>query len=103
MLRMREGKAGSLPMSLLRRWYVLHSSRSAIETEKENKRNRLTGPAAIKSNIFGNHWWSVRMPTRKQEKQLKRQDTAAAKLSRMASADPREEKPILKHTTWVKR
>lgn len=43
------------------------------------------------------------MPTRKQEKQLKREEVGAAKLARMAQTDPRDEKPIVKHTTWGKR
>ena len=78
-------------------------TRFHLPQKKIKQRNRLTEPAAIKSNIFGNHWWSVRMPTRKQEKQLKRQEHESAKAGRTASIDPRLEKTILKHTTWVKR
>ncbi|KAF2441778.1 hypothetical protein P171DRAFT_393275 [Karstenula rhodostoma CBS 690.94] len=58
---------------------------------------------AIKSNIFGQHWWSVRVPTRKQEKQLKRQKREELMRSRMVVPDPREDKPIVEHTTWSKR
>ncbi|KAF9738691.1 meiotic recombination protein ski8 [Paraphaeosphaeria minitans] len=63
----------------------------------------LTLNAAIKSNIFGQHWWSVRMPTRKQEKQLKRQKREELMRSRMVMPDPRENKPIVEHTTWSKK
>ncbi|KAF1975948.1 hypothetical protein BU23DRAFT_551960 [Bimuria novae-zelandiae CBS 107.79] len=58
---------------------------------------------AIKSNIFGDHWWSVRTPTRKQTKQLKWQRRLERQRERTVEPDPREEKPIIKHTNWVKR
>lgn len=43
------------------------------------------------------------MPTRKQEKQLKREKIEEKRRARMVEPDPREEKPILKHTTWGRR
>ncbi|KAJ4357888.1 uncharacterized protein N0V89_002465 [Didymosphaeria variabile] len=58
---------------------------------------------AIKSNIFGQNWWSVRMPTRKQEKQLKREKREELKRARMVQPDPRDDKPIVQHTNWIKR
>ena len=60
---------------------------------------------AIKSNIFGDNWWSVRMPTRKQAKQLKRQSIIEKRQARMIDPDPREAKAklIVKHTTWGRK
>lgn len=43
------------------------------------------------------------MPTRKQEKQLKRQENEDRRYARSVEPDPREEKPIVKHNNWVKR
>lgn len=47
MLRMREGKAGSLPMSLLRRRYVLHSFSSATEKNKTKEPSDRAGSYQI--------------------------------------------------------
>ncbi|KAJ4294569.1 hypothetical protein N0V90_008260 [Kalmusia sp. IMI 367209] len=55
---------------------------------------------AIKTNIFGDKWWSVRMPTPKQAKQLKREQRDELKRQRMAEPDPREVKHIVKHGDW---
>lgn len=43
------------------------------------------------------------MPTRKQEKQLKRQKREEDMRARMVMPDPRNVKPIVEHTTWTKR
>jgi large subunit ribosomal protein L32 len=43
------------------------------------------------------------MPTRKQEKQLKREKRDELKRERMVTPDPREDKPIVEHTNWGKR
>lgn len=43
------------------------------------------------------------MPTRKQEKQLKRQAIQTLQRERSVAADPRDVKPIIEHTTWSKK
>lgn len=63
----------------------------------------LTCIAAIKTNIFRQLNWSIRRPTEKQSKQLRREDRQYAQKNRTMEADPREEKKeqILKHTGWT--
>lgn len=63
----------------------------------------LTCNAAIKTNIFGDKWWSVRMPTKKQDKQLKREKREETRRELQAQPDPREEKHIVKHGDWKSR
>ncbi|KAF1955632.1 hypothetical protein CC80DRAFT_493082 [Byssothecium circinans] len=58
---------------------------------------------AIKTNIFEQVWWSIRKPTVKQQKQLKREARDENKRKRTAEPDPREEKPIIKHGDWRAR
>ncbi|KAF2256570.1 hypothetical protein BU26DRAFT_513378 [Trematosphaeria pertusa] len=58
---------------------------------------------AIKTNIFGDKWWSIRKPTKKQEKQLAREARDEAKRKHISEPDPREVKPILTHTEWKTR
>ncbi|KAF2872661.1 hypothetical protein BDV95DRAFT_606250 [Massariosphaeria phaeospora] len=67
------------------------------------KRSHLLCPYcvdAIKTRIFGQLSWSVRKPTVKQEKQLKREERDFARRKRTSAPDPREEKPVLKQTPW---
>jgi large subunit ribosomal protein L32 len=63
----------------------------------------LTCDAAIKTNIFGDLWWSVRKPTEKQAKQIERENIQEKQRARMARPDPRKETPVIKHTDWTKR
>ncbi|KAF2690714.1 hypothetical protein K458DRAFT_287640 [Lentithecium fluviatile CBS 122367] len=58
---------------------------------------------AIKTNIFGDLWWSVRNPTPKQAKQIEREKIDDRKRARTMLPDPRAEKPVIKHTDWKKR
>ncbi len=62
----------------------------------------LTSVAAIKTNIFRQLNWSIRRPTDKQVKQLRREDREYAMKARTMETDTREEKKkqILKHTGW---
>ena len=63
----------------------------------------LTYDAAIKTNIFGDLWWSVRKPTEKQAKQIEREKIDDRKRIRMTAPDPHKAKPVIKHTDWKKR
>jgi len=63
----------------------------------------LTCDVAIKTNIFGDLWWSVRKPTEKQAKQVERERLQESQRTRMAKPDPRKETPIIKHSDWKKR
>jgi large subunit ribosomal protein L32 len=67
-------------------------------------RSWLTTATAIKTNIFGQLNWSIRRPTEKQAKQLKREERDNARRARAMQPDPRKEKEeqILKHTGWKK-
>ncbi|KAE8843532.1 hypothetical protein HRS9122_04635 [Pyrenophora teres f. teres] len=57
---------------------------------------------AIKTSIFGQINWSIRRPTHKQAKQLKRDRRFEAQRSRTLMPDPRKQKEeqVLKHTGW---
>ncbi|KAL6707891.1 hypothetical protein ACN47E_003565 [Coniothyrium glycines] len=59
---------------------------------------------AIKSTIFGQLNWSIRRPTEKQAKQLKREKILESRRTRIVVADPRKEAEdqVLKHTGWKK-
>ncbi|EDU47068.1 RpmF Ribosomal protein L32 [Pyrenophora tritici-repentis] len=57
---------------------------------------------AIKTTIFGQLNWSIRRPTPKQAKQLKRDRRFEAIRARTMLPDPRKQKEdqVLKHTGW---
>lgn len=84
-------------MPILRGRYVLLQS---VEVERKQC---LTCNAAIKSNIFGERFWSIRMPTEKQKKQLKREARDEAKRKLSTEPDPKKDKPIIAHGEWTRR
>ncbi|CAI6338722.1 unnamed protein product [Periconia digitata] len=61
---------------------------------------------AIKTNIFGQAWWSVRKPTEKQLKQIKREERQN-KLRRLtykpSPTDYDAKDPIIKHGDWKQK
>ncbi|PVI07996.1 hypothetical protein DM02DRAFT_637798 [Periconia macrospinosa] len=59
---------------------------------------------AIKTNIFGQAWWSVRKPTDKQMKQMDREARDDHRRSRTFSPNPTLDKdPAIKHGDWKQK